>query len=85
MKAQTLCSHVRRECKPQFEDKPDMIEANATYLLQKLSSVDAQGSRASGLVSSTNNILADIGVFMPVATFFRARTYPVLFPSSELK
>jgi len=47
-----------------------MIEANATYLLQKLSSVDAQGSRASGLVSSTNNILADIGVFMPVATLF---------------
>ena len=61
---------VRRKLKTQSADKPDMIEANTTYLWQALNCVDTKGPCASAPASSTNNIHADIGVSSPVSAFF---------------
>ena len=69
MQAQTLCSLVRREFKTQSEDKPDMIEANATYLWRRRSGIDVSGLSASGSVPSIHNIHADMGISVPVLVF----------------
>ena len=64
----------------QFKDKPDMIEANTTYLWQTPYSVDSKSFCASAPASSTNNIHADTGISMPVSAFFVPEHTPFCFP-----
>ena len=62
----------------QFKDKPDMIEANTTYLWQTPYSVDAKSFCASAPASlsrtqsgfSFNHRCADRGISVPVSAFF---------------
>ena len=60
---------VHCELKTQSEDKPDMIEADTTYLWQMPSCIDAKVLCASVPASSTNNIHADMGISLPVSAF----------------
>lgn len=53
-----------------------MIETDTTYLRHTPSSVDGQELRASDPGSSTNNIQADTGVFMPVSAFIVSGNTP---------
>lgn len=45
--AQTLCPYVRSGFRTQSKDKPDVIEANTTYLWRTLNGVEAKMSCAS--------------------------------------
>ena len=55
-----------------------MVEVDTSYLWQTPGGVDAQVLCASAPVSSTSNIHADIGVFMPVSALFISGNTPFL-------